>query len=479
MKWTWVGVLLWISFTANGLNPWISTCVFKSEGSGYVEVYFHIPAESATFVVLPDSSFVASVEVVILFQQMATIARYDKFTMHSPSMALPADFIDIKRYALPDGSYDMRVEIKDLNRPGDIRSIQSPVTLDLNQETLLQSDIQLLAAVYRDSSDSPFSKNGLFLEPLAFQTYNKDAFQLAFYHEIYHTDTALSDDYLVSYRVDANEPDNTRTLLIGHKRRKPLPVDPLVILMDISTLPTGNYRLVVEVRNRMQELVSQKQTFFRRENPFYRPTPADLANMPLDREFVAALSADQLRLGLRAISPRLAGKEQEKLNLLIKSDSTDLQRRYLFTYWIGQAPNTPELAWRQYMKVVQSVDNTFVSGFRRGFETDRGHIYLKYGPPDDIETREQEPSAPPYEIWSYYHFPTTRQNNVKFIFYNPSLAPGDYVLLHSDAIGERQNPQWIRDLYKNAPAEWEGNAIDGNDIMDNFNRNAKRVLRDN
>lgn len=470
---------MWISHASVALNPGISTCVFKSGSSGFVEVYFHIPGESAAFAVQPDSNFIASVEVLLLFQQAGNIARFDKFTLHSPSMPRPGDFIDVKRYALADGSYELSVEMRDLNRPEDTCTRIIPLTLDLNREKLLQSDIQLLAAVYRDSSDSPFCKNGLFLEPLPFQTYGKNAFQLAFYHEIYHADIALADDYLVSYRIDAHEPDNSRTFLIGHKRRKPLPVDPLVILMDISSLPTGNYKLVVELRNRMQELVSQKETFFRRENPFFRPTAADLANIPLDQEFVAALQVEELRLGLRALSPRLAGKEQEQLNLLIKGDSTEAQRRYLFTYWATQAPNSPELAWRQYMKVVQSVDNTFVSGFRRGFETDRGHIYLKYGPPDDIETREQEPSAPPYEIWSYYHFPSTRQNNVKFIFYNPSLAPGDYVLLHSDAIGERQNPQWIRDLYKNAPAEWEGNPIDGNGIMDNFNRNAKRVLRDN
>lgn len=470
---------LMLSYTSRALNASVSACVFKSGNSSYVEVYFHVPGAEAAFAIRPDSLFHASIEVLLLFRQEEVIARYDKFTLHSPGMPMPGDFMDIKRYALPDGPYDLSVEMRDLNRPEDTLTRNLSLVLDLNRETLLQSDIQLLAAVYRDTTDAPFCKNGLFMEPLAFHKYDKKAFQLAFYHEIYHADIALADDYLVSYRIDTNDPSEPRTVMIAHKRRKSLPVDPLVILMDISTLPTGNYRLVVELRNRMQELVGRKEATFLRENPYFQPTAEDLAKAPLDDEFVAALSVEELRLGLRALSPRLAGKEQEKLNLLIKSDSVEAQRRYLFTYWATQAPNTPELAWSQYMKVVQSVDLTFVSGFRRGFETDRGHIYLKYGPPDDIETREQEPSAPPYEIWSYYHFPTTRQNNVKFIFYNPSLAPGDYMLLHSDAIGERQNPQWIRDLYKNAPAEWQGNPIDGNDIMDNLNRNAKRVLRDN
>ena len=121
----------------------------------------------------------------------------------------------------------------------------------------------------------------------------------------------------------------------------------------------------------------------------------------------------------------------------------------------------------------------FNSGFRHGFETDRGYYYLKYGQPDDIELRDTEPSAPPYEVWVYYEFPTTNQNNVKFVFYNPSLAPGDFELLHSTAIGERNNPTWQRDLYREVPNEINSSDFFGDDgMLDNFNRNADRVFRD-
>ncbi len=464
---------------AQALDLSISYCVFRSGSEPYVEVYLHISGSSVTFTPTPDSSFHAGVEVLLFFEKEAQIVRYDKFALHSPRMRAPGDFIDLKRYALSPGAYTLEVEMRDLNSPDNVKTTSIPVDIPSDAERMIQSDIQLLATAYKDSSDSPFCKSGLFLEPLAHHSYGKNASLLIFYHEVYDTDKVIGDDFLVSYRIDTDGGQGPRTAMIAHKRRSPEPVIPLLIQMDISQLPSGNYRLHVEVRNRMQELLSHKETAFRRDNPYLRPNPIDLAKVNLDEEFVAALSAEELRYSLRALTPKLAGKEQEALNLLIKSDSLPAQRRYLFNFWVGQSPNAPELAYRQYMRVVQSVDKTFISGFRRGFETDRGYTYLKYGPPDDMETREQEPSAPPYEIWSYYHFPATRQNNVKFIFYNPSLTPGDFILLHSDAIGERQNPQWIRDLYRHAPAEWQGNPIDGNDIQDNFNRNAKRVLRDN
>ncbi|MBX2929710.1 MAG: GWxTD domain-containing protein [Saprospiraceae bacterium] len=476
----WLLLLCGAACEGLALEASVSFSVFKAESKGYVEVYLHVAGPSVQFVPAADSATLqAGVEVLLYFKKDGEIARYDKFALHSPRLRMPGDFIDIKRYALPDGDYELTAELRDLNRPENEKTYRSDLSVRMTGEALLQSDIQLLAAAYQDTTDNPFCKNGLFMAPLGFHLYDRTASQLIFYHEIYHADIALNDDFLVSYRIEQPEDPTPRTVMIAHKRRSPAPVVPLLIQLDISRVPTGDYRLVVELRNREQELLGAKSISFRRENPFLRLDALDLSQINLDEEFVGELSAEELRYSLRALTPKLAGKEMEALNLIIKSDSLPAQRMYLFAHWVKQNPNAPEGAYRQYMKIVQAVDNTFISGFRRGFETDRGHVYLKYGPPDDMETREQEASASPYEVWSYYHFPVTRQNNVKFIFYNPSLAPGDFILLHSDAIGERQNPQWMRDLYRNAPAEWEGNAIDGNDIRDNFNRNVKRVLRDN
>ncbi|MBK7096695.1 MAG: GWxTD domain-containing protein [Saprospiraceae bacterium] len=99
------------------------------------------------------------------------------------------------------------------------------------------------------------------------------------------------------------------------------------------------------------------------------------------------------------------------------------------------------------MKYAYAVDKTYRSQVGYGFETDRGYIYLKYGMPTDLVTRESEPTAPPYEIWFYDHIDQGKQKNVRFIFYIPSLAHNDYELLHSTCIGEKNNPKWFYDLY--------------------------------
>ena len=99
------------------------------------------------------------------------------------------------------------------------------------------------------------------------------------------------------------------------------------------------------------------------------------------------------------------------------------------------------------MRYAIAVDKKFRSQVGYGFETDRGYMYLKYGMPSQVITRESEPTAPPYEMWYYDRIEQGDQRNVKFIFYIPSLAHNDYELLHSNCIGEKNNATWFYKLY--------------------------------
>jgi GWxTD domain-containing protein len=167
----------------------------------------------------------------------------------------------------------------------------------------------------------------------------------------------------------------------------------------------------------------------------------------------------------------------EHVKMITSQRNENAMRLYLFSYWIKENHNNPEAAYSEYMKVARQVDQSFANGFGRGFETDRGYIFLKYGAPNNTVFEENEPSAPPYEIWFYNQFPKTGQNNVKFLFYNPSLITNGHVLLHSTARGEANNPRWEIDLYRNAPNEIQGNDyIDGTQMQSNTGRHARQLF---
>ena len=138
----------------------------------------------------------------------------------------------------------------------------------------------------------------------------------------------------------------------------------------------------------------------------------------------------------------------------------------------------PETAFKEYMERVNLVHVMFASGMGYGFETDRGRIYLRYGAPHDVVSVEDEPSAPPYEIWIYYEFPLPGQNNVKFLFYSPELA-NSYELLHSTCENEINNPAWEQILYRDALSETtSGDFIEARPVGPGFNRRAREYFTD-
>ncbi len=477
-----VAIFLCSAYLAQALDANISLATFKSPTQGgYVEVYLHLAGKTLQALPIQDSLLQASAEIILIFKQNNQIIKFDKYTLDSPISKVPLDFVDAKRYALADGAYELSVEVKDVHRPEDVKTYQTNFVIEYAADKLCQSDIQLLATFKKaeEGTNNPFVKNGIVLEPLPHHFYDKNASLLSFYNEIYHADKILAEDFMVSYSIQKIENNTSQTVAIGHKRLSPQPIIPLLVQMNISQLESGNYILNVEIRNRSKQVLSTKSIAFQRSNPYLQKDHLALANANLSEEFVQKLTPEELEFSLRALTPRLPNGDVDLVNTYLNNKNLEAQRLYLFSFWAQQNPNQPEFAFLKYNEVAKAVDEKFKSGFRYGFETDRGYVYLKYGQPNDIDVQEEEPSAPPYEIWTYYEFPATRQNNVKFIFYNPSLAPGDFQLLHSTAIGELNNPQWELELYRNAPNEVDGPAFHSTQMKDNFNRNARRIFRDN
>ncbi len=467
------------------LDASVSFSTFNSPRGPYVEVYLHVVGSTVAFLPLlgDTNQLQAAVEVVILFKKGEAIVQFGKYRLHSPISPHPINFVDLKRYALENGTYRAEVTLTDLNNPSDSRTYSSEVRVDYPAQGLGQSDIQLLASFRRAQPDeqSPLIKNGFFFECLPFHFYGRSADKLIFYNEIYNADRAIGDDYLITYKVErAGVSGAGETVLIGHKRRSPKPIDILLLQLDIARLPSGNYHLVVEVRNRENALLSKRAVFFQRSNPYlHRDRETIAQGADLSGAFVERLDDQELRYSLKALYPVLDHKDGELLNTLIKEKDPKAMRLYLFSFWATQNPTDPEKAYETYMQVARKVDEQFRNGFGYGFETDRGYIFMKYGAPDDVVTVEDDPVAPPYEIWVYNQFPYTNQRNVKFLFYNPSLATNGFILLHSNARGEVNNPRWEIELYGQAPMEIEGsNYLDGTRMQDNIGRRARRLFED-
>jgi GWxTD domain-containing protein len=471
---------LMLTFQLSALEVSVTHAAFKGAASNYIELNFYIVGISLTQVQVDSINSQGSLEVTTLFKQNGQVTKFDKIVLKSPKSLDPIDFFEMRRYELANGVYDIEVQFKDLKKESNVATFKSMFIMDFNDRNLRQSDISLLSRYKADSSDSKYTKNGIYMESLPYQYYDQTYKELAFYNEIYNTDKYGTDDFLLSYSIEkANAQANELSKAIGHKRYKPTPFMTNLATMDISNLETGNYRLVVSLHNRNNDLLSQKEVFFQRGNAAKEVNLDTISADALQKEFVSEMDNQQLKFSLKAIGMNLPDTETAAFKEMMNDTSREVKQRYLFKYWAKKNPTLPEQAHDEYMMVARAVDKTYNNGFGYGFETDRGRIFLRYGRPDDVVTVENEANAPPYEVWVYSKVARTEQTNVKFLFYNPKLVVNGYTLLHSTCRGEMSNPRWLHELYKNVPNELIGGSVDGREVKPGINRRASQIFNDN
>jgi GWxTD domain-containing protein len=476
-------LLGWPVACAVALDAGVAYAVYATPERPYVEVNIEIASGSVTFRPVDSVHLQASVEVLILIRRGEEVVNYEKYRLNSPLVTIPRDLLDVKRFLVPLGEYALEVDLQDAYDPQNRRTLVYPLQVDVVRDKPYLSAPILLRNYRRDSTEHPFVKHGLFLEPLPFAFYEQRAVRLAFYAEVYYGDRLGPNGYAVRYCLEQELGNGNTTLLAaGAQRKKPSRMDAVLAAIDIGKLRSGNYTLTVELRTEHNELVAQRKVTFQRSNPLLDLdlSKAEIGEEELAKYFVADLSEENLRYSLRALSALTWADDAETLKNLLAGKDLHAMRVFLLRYFAEKNPNDPEAAYLEYMRLAGAIDRQFHSGFRYGFETDRGRTFLRFGRPNDIIRVDDDPAAPPYEIWVYFDFPQTRQRNVKFLFYNPSLAGEDFILLHSNARGEINNPRWEVVLYgRNAINQIEGtNYHDATHMQRNFNRNARRFFED-
>ena len=97
---------------------------------------------------------------------------------------------------------------------------------------------------------------------------------------------------------------------------------------------------------------------------------------------------------------------------------------------------------------MNEVNQAFSNGRKPGWRTDRGRVYLQYGPPNVRAMRHNEADYFPFEIWHYYET-NDKLHDRRFLFYSTDLTM-DMELLHSDVPNEVKNHQW-KEMVRSRP----------------------------
>ena len=188
-------------------------------------------------------------------------------------------------------------------------------------------------------------------------------------------------------------------------------------------------------------------------------------NIVLDPNFQKSISDDSVAYYVESLIPICKPAEIKNVIKLLKTKDKDLCRKYLQAFWVNSTGNQQVYEkWLEYKFQVQLVEKLYATNFMSGYETDRGRVYLQYGPPNNIITKEVSSTETPYEVWRYDKI--LNMSNRKFIFYNPDLTNNAYRLLHSDVRGEVQNLRWQQYLQKRGSHNTD--AYDDGDGVNDF-----------
>jgi GWxTD domain-containing protein len=252
--------------------------------------------------------------------------------------------------------------------------------------------------------------------------------------------------FIVSYFIESFESNLKLNDFARVRKEIPRDVNILLTEMAIDNLASGNYNLVVEARNQQNEVITSKKLFFQRMNPGAHVTLADIQATETANTFVEAITnADTIREYINSTYPIASGIEKSFIRESLKTASLKTMQQFLYSFWIQRDPVNTKQSFLNYNAMVYKVQVNFGTPIKKGYQTDRGRVYLEYGPPNTRSTQYNEPSNYPYEIWQYYTL-NNNQRNRKFVFYSPDMVTSDFQLLHSDATGEVYNTRWKIDL---------------------------------
>ena len=435
---------------AKALQAKFSWCSFYSPESGpYVESYLEVTGQSCHFTKAASGKFVASIEVTQVFYLGDSIKAFNKYKLLSPetddTSRLVFDFTDQQRVSLANGSYIIELTIRDKNNPtAKPYVLKDKLKVDYYPSIVAISDIELLTEYIANTNTSKLNKNGFDLYPQVSNFFDKNQNSLKFYAEIYNTSAVLnSDAYLLSYRVETHESHQVLDSYSKIYRQTARPVNVVMTDLDITDLNSGNYDLMVEVRNRNNEVLASRSLFFQRSH-----TPvisSDSSFKDIEGTFVVSITnRDSLYEYIKCLWPIASTAENNFAdNRLLASDIRQLQQ-FIYDFWVKRNPANPALAWFEYKKQVDIVNNEFSAGNKKGYNTERGRVFLMYGAPNQISKQYNEPASYPYEIWQYYKLKDMADR--KFVFYSRQIASNDFELLHSDAKGEVININWRVEL---------------------------------
>lgn len=399
----------------------------------YLEFYFDIDPISLTPNFTSDSSVSFNIEILILLQDSANnVLNFDKTICNSPTFASTA----INRFAYAT----------QMNVPENLSSIEVVLT---DTSSKLSNTFTFSPTLNSNTSNNYISKPLLIITSNETALLNKGGKNLNVdLEKNYYPENKNIEFYIESLVAESKDPhfvritlteDNTSVLQRLIKFSANENSLSTIANFPLESLKKGTHELHAYLYNQKMECLDSTFVDFNYYPPIEKQ---DINKLIEENSFISNINTiDSMNFLIGSLEPIATLSEKIRINARATAFE-DLRDRKIFFYnfWEIRNPEAPDVAWQTYYDEVKKVNNNYRTPIKEGYESDRGRMYLKYGAPNTIAKRPNEPDSYPYEIWHYYK--VSIYNNIKFVFYSPDAVTNDYELLHSDMPQELRNPQW-------------------------------------
>jgi len=385
-----------------------------------VEFYYSIPYQNLIYRTEHDT-IIAEVRVDYsihsFFSPDSVIdSALRRLTIPSFKQAQQRDLTMIDQivfYARP-GKYWVNFTASNPNpeKPAKIGFYSDTIIISDFSDSLSLSDIELAVQVTKDTTEGRFIKGGLLIMPNPSRQFGLAYDRINVYLEIYNMvpDTL---PYEISYAIL----DSSRMpvkIFPAEKRKKEGSSVSLTLALGVTGIKPGSYSLLIRLRDLSagKEASKSKNFTIARPSPIgqkpgvYRPVRAEERRY---YEMVEVLGTEKEIRQFKKLSPE--GRE-----------------KFLEQFWTKH--DFPE-----FLSRIQYTDLHFSLGRKEGHETDRGRIYIKYGPPDEIEDLPMIENTKPQQKWRYY------KKGLTFLFVD-IYSNGNLIFIYSNSREEKNHPDW-------------------------------------
>ncbi|MCS7153795.1 MAG: GWxTD domain-containing protein [Bacteroidia bacterium] len=413
---------------------------YTPEGEAYVELFIGVDGSSVRYVP-QDGQFRGEVDFVLVLKNPADEPIYaDKFRFVLPPVADTLSehrqkiYADIRRLRLPAGDYLIEVEATDphqLPRPQKVKALLG-FSMFPAAKGFRYSDLLYVHRV--GLSEATYERHGLRLEPWISNGLLVDPDTLRIYGEVYSVDSLTAEPYYLRLRVlDAQRAVELPELTIRRRPSRPKPFEAFLFTLPLKGLASGVYLAQIELcRNDGEVLAS----WYRRFTILSTTEPLVEAS---EAEYDAQYGFPETKLDeLLGAMTYLATPVEKSFMRTLQSFSQ--KKKFFVAFWKKRETLSGSISFKEFLLRFEYAQQHFKSSMRPGWKTDRGRVFIQYGPPNDMQFFYNEPDKYPYQIWTYNQIGS--QGQVIFVFYDPDLITGEYPLLHSNKIGELQNRNW-------------------------------------